>query len=102
MSIIQISKIQVRSGDLVDLPQLDEAEFGFATDENRLYIGKSNPEPENVEVVTSYSLPLVFWTDPPVSNTSVGTPGQAAFDSGNLYVCVATNTWARFTGTTSW
>ena len=54
MSIIQISKIQQRSGDLVDLPQLDEAEFGFASDEKRLFIGKESPN-ENIEVLTSYS-----------------------------------------------
>lgn len=55
MSIIQISKIQQRSGDLVDLPQLDEAEFGFASDEKRLFIGKTTGNTENVEVLTAYS-----------------------------------------------
>lgn len=56
MSIIQISKLQVRSGNLVDLPQLDNAEFGWASDEKKLYIGKTEPGPnENVEVLTSYS-----------------------------------------------
>lgn len=55
MSIIQISKIQQRSGDLVDLPQLDEAEFGFASDEKRLFIGKTQGTIENVEVLTTYS-----------------------------------------------
>jgi len=54
MAIIQISKIQQRSGDLVDLPQLDTAEFGFAEDAKRLFIGKENPN-ENIEVLTSYS-----------------------------------------------
>ena len=54
MSIIQISKIQQRSGNLVDLPQLDEAEFGWASDAKKLYIGKTTPN-ENIEVLTSYS-----------------------------------------------
>ena len=54
MAIVQISKIQVRSGSLVDLPQLDEAEFGWASDDKRLFIGKTTPN-ENVEVLTSYS-----------------------------------------------
>jgi hypothetical protein len=54
MAIIQISKIQQRTGNLVDLPQLDEAEFGWATDAKRLFIGKSVPN-ENIEVLTSYS-----------------------------------------------
>lgn len=39
MAIVQISKIQHRTGANVDLPQLDIGEFGFATDEQRLYIG---------------------------------------------------------------
>jgi hypothetical protein len=54
MAILQISKIQQRSGNLVDLPQLDDAEFGWATDAKRLFIGKSTPN-ENIEVLTSYS-----------------------------------------------
>ena len=54
MAIVQISKIQQRSGNLVDLPQLDDAEFGWATDSKRLFIGKSSPN-ENIEVLTSYS-----------------------------------------------
>jgi hypothetical protein len=54
MAIIQISKIQQRSGNIVDLPQLDEAEFGWATDSKRLFIGKTTPN-ENIEVLTSYS-----------------------------------------------
>ena len=45
----------------------------------------------------------VVWTTAPLANTSAGTAGQAAYDSGgNLYVCVNTNTWAKFAGTTSW
>jgi len=54
MAIVQISKIQQRSGNLVDLPQLDEAEFGWASDAKRLFIGKTTPN-ENIEVLTSYS-----------------------------------------------
>ena len=54
MAIIQISKLQQRSGNLVDLPQLDDAEFGWATDYKQLYIGKGLPA-ENIEVLTSYS-----------------------------------------------
>lgn len=54
MAIIQISKIQTRSGNLVDLPQLDEGEMGFASDEKQLFIGKTVPN-ENIEVLTTYS-----------------------------------------------
>lgn len=46
---------------------------------------------------------MVSWTTPPDANNSPGAPGQSAYDSnGNLYVCVATDTWAKFAGTTSW
>ena len=46
---------------------------------------------------------LVQWVTAPVANTSAGTAGQAAYDTGgNLFVCVSTNTWAKFSGTTSW
>jgi len=57
MSIVQISKIQIRAGNLVDLPQLDNAEFGWATDTNQLFIGRTgnNYSDENIEVLTSYS-----------------------------------------------
>jgi len=49
------------------------------------------------------ALNAVVWVTAPVSNTALGSPGQAAYDGGgNLYVCVTTNTWAKFTGTTSW
>ena len=45
----------------------------------------------------------IVWTTAPVSNTSPGTPGQAAYDAGgNLFICVAANTWSKFSGTTSW
>lgn len=54
MAIIQISKLQARSGNLVDLPQLDEAELGWASDDKRLFIGKTTPN-ENIEVLTGYS-----------------------------------------------
>jgi len=56
MAIVQISKIQQRSGNLVDLPQLDEAELGFASDVKKVFIGKTaSGNLENIEVLTSYS-----------------------------------------------
>jgi hypothetical protein len=38
---------------------------------------------------------------PPATSTSAGVAGQIAWDSGFLYVCVATNTWTR-TALTTW
>ena len=62
--------------------------------------------PDSTVQTTAYpgsnNIPI-NWTTAPVSNTSSGTPGQAAYDNtGDLFVCVAANTWARFIGTTSW
>lgn len=70
MSILQISKIQQRSGNLVDLPQLDEAEFGWASDQRRLFIGKTTPN-ENVEVLTGYSTISFSQIDGAVGNLNI-------------------------------
>jgi hypothetical protein len=88
MAIIQISKIQVRSGDLVDLPQLDDAEFGWASDTNRLFIGKTTPV-ENIEVLTSYS--NIYFSQLIGSsgnlNISNAQPGQVlTYTDGNEWI----------------
>lgn len=70
MAILQISKIQQRAGNLVDLPQLDEAEFGWATDDKRLFIGKTTPN-ENVEVLTGYSSIYFSQIDGSVGNLNI-------------------------------
>lgn len=45
----------------------------------------------------------ISWVSVPGSKTAVGTAGDAAYDiTGVLYVCVATNTWAQFTGVLDW
>ena len=38
---------------------------------------------------------IVANTYVPTSNTSTGTAGQIVWDSGNVYICVATDTWKR-------
>jgi hypothetical protein len=88
MAIIQISKIQQRSGDLVDLPQLDEAQLGWANDAKRLFIGatgNTTTNVENVEVLTSYStisFSQVDGSDGSNVNISNVRPGQIlAYDS---------------------
>ena len=97
MAIIQISKIQQRSGNLVDLPQLDEAQFGWANDAKRLFIGASTPNPiENVEVLTSYST-ISFSQVEGSGNSNVNIttpiqPGQIlAYDT-------STNSWINTGG----
>ena len=88
MAIVQISKIQQRSGNLVDLPQLDEAELGWATDAKRLFIGKTTPN-ENIEVLTSYSTIEFSQIDGSVGNLDItGTVanGQVLTYDGNNWV----------------
>ena len=94
MAIIQISKIQQRSGNLVDLPQLDEAQFGWASDAKRLFIGKTTPN-ENIEVLTSYSNISFSQVDGSGgTNFNVTTP----VNGQTLTYVSSTNTWDNWTG----
>jgi hypothetical protein len=76
MAILQISKIQQRSGNLVDLPQLDDAEFGWANDAKRLFIGKTTPN-ENIEILTSYSQISFSQIDGAVGNLNISNVSLA-------------------------
>ena len=99
MAIIQISKIQQRSGNLVDLPQLDEAQFGWATDAKRLFIGKTTPN-ENIEVLTSYS--NISFSQIDGSGGSNINITANALQNGQLLTYVATtHTWENYTGNSS-
>ena len=60
MAIVQISKIIHRTGSVSELPQLDIGEIGFASDEQRLFIGNDpawvppdGNEPTNTEILTN-------------------------------------------------
>jgi hypothetical protein len=57
MAITQISKIQVRTGSIADLPVLSPGEFGYATDTERLFIGNvgGTLPTDNTEILTSGS-----------------------------------------------
>jgi hypothetical protein len=45
----------------------------------------------------------LMWTSAPTDTFAPGLPGQVAYDSGgNLFICVATDTWAKFSGTLTW
>lgn len=88
MAIIQISKLQQRSGNLVDLPQLSEAEFGWASDEKRLFIGKETPN-ENIEVLTSYSRIDFSQIEGVIGNINISNTvanGQVLVYDGNNWV----------------
>ena len=94
MAIIQISKLQHRSGNLVDLPQLSDAEFGWATDTKRLFIGKSSPN-ENIEVLTSYSnvnFSQIIGAEGNLNITGALAGQVLSYDGNN---------WVNYTGTGS-
>ena len=61
MAILQISRITQRKGILDDLPQpLAGAEFGWAVDQRRLFIGNGElaegaPVVGNTEILTEFS-----------------------------------------------
>jgi hypothetical protein len=95
MAIVQISKIQQRAGNLVDLPQLDNAEFGWATDDKRLFIGRTGNtvENENIEILSSYStisFSQVDGSDGGNLNINLATNGQL------LTYIESTNTWENY------
>ena len=100
MAIVQISKITQRAGNLVDLPQLDNAEFGWATDTNRLFIGRTgnNYSDENIEVLTSYSnisFSQIEGSDG--GNLNITTPLN-----GQIFTYVSsTDTWENYSGNAS-
>jgi len=100
MAIVQISKIQQRAGNLVDLPQLDNAEFGWAADENRLFIGRTGNtySSENIEVLTSYSnisFSQIEGSDGGNFNITSPLNGQI------LTYVSSTDTWENYKGTTA-
>lgn len=66
MAIVQVSRITQRKGLEVDLPQpLAGAEFGWAIDQRRLFIGNGTladgaPVVGNTEVLTEFSDVLAY------------------------------------------
>lgn len=82
MAIVQISKIQVRTGDYSDLPVLSEGEFGYAVDSERLFIG--NPGAtlpiDNTEILTSASpIPASGSNTQVIFNNLGSLDGDSAF-----------------------
>ena len=60
MAVLEVAKIQVRSGLYEDLPALDTGEFGWCVDTQQLFIGKGTlaegaPETGVTEILTGYT-----------------------------------------------
>ena len=95
MAIIQISKMQQRSGNLVDLPQLDEGEIGFASDVRQIFVGKTSPN-ENIEVLTSYS--NISFSQ--ITGTNGGNLNISNAENGQVLTYIAsTDTWENYPST---
>lgn len=92
MAIVQISKIQVRSGNIADLPQLAVGEFGWATDTQQLFIGNDpntiGPLPDNTEIMTEYN-----------GINPGGGDGDIQYNNGGRFGGSARNRWDNATGT---
>jgi len=82
VAIVQISRITQRKGLTEDLPQpLAGAEFGWATDERRLFIGNGTiedgaPIVGNTEVLTEFSDVLSFTTAYTYQGAAAGYTAQ--------------------------
>ena len=89
MAIVQISRITQRKGVAEDLPQpLAGAEFGWATDERRLFIGNGTiedgaPVVGNTEVLTEFSDILSFSTAYTYSGAAAGYTVQTGPSSSS-------------------
>jgi hypothetical protein len=65
MAVIEVAKLQVRSGLQENLPALDTGEFGWCVDTQRLFIGKGTlaegaPETGVTEITTEYSVASII------------------------------------------
>ena len=86
MAIVQISKIQVKTGNIADLPQLSPGEFGYATDSKQLFIG-NDPNvvgaiPDNTEILTDVS-----------GAAAAGATGDIQFNTDNRLDASSNLTW---------
>ena len=88
MAIVQISRITQRKGLETDLPQpLAGAEFGWAVDQRRLFIGNGElvdgaPVVGNTEVLTEFSDILSFATEYTYKGDAAGYTVQTGATSG--------------------
>jgi hypothetical protein len=79
MAVLEVAKIQVRSGLYEDLPALDTGEFGWCVDTQQLFIGKGTlaegaPETGVTEIITEYTVASIINS---FNNTGIRwKPGQ--------------------------
>ena len=79
MAVVQISRIQHRSGVYENLPQLARGEIGLAVDTRQVYIGNGGsdaPTTENLEILTSRSDVLALADTYTYSDVQIGFSAQ--------------------------
>ena len=79
MAVVQISRIQHRSGVYENLPQLARGEIGLAVDTRQVYIGNGGsdaPTTENLEILTSRSDILSLSDTYTYSDVQIGFSAQ--------------------------
>ena len=117
MAIVQISKIIHRTGANSDLPQLDAGEIGFASDEQKLYIGndpilhpvEAPAVTTQTEIITEVSEIHQFNETTLVASAPISQLGaERGFDvssltTGEILVAdggtTTANVWKNWTGT---
>lgn len=93
MTISTQSFISINIGTTANDGTGDDLRTAFSkVNDNFQWMGNTGFSAGNIAVNGSITLNGAL---APNSNSSVGTVGQIVWDSGNIYVCVATNTWKR-------
>jgi hypothetical protein len=102
VAIVQVSQITNRKGLAENLPQLAGAEFGWATDERRLFIGNGTladgaPVIGNTEILTEFSTIPVPTPTTATLTDNTASPATAIAISANAvvlaYTVVRNNTY---------
>lgn len=102
--IVQVDKLQgLNNIQLINIesnlvPATDSTyDLGSTSSQwNNLFLNNSLQFSDNTTQTTAYNLLDAI----PESSTSTGIKGQMAVSTTSLYVCVATNSWLKFDGTT--
>jgi hypothetical protein len=84
-------------GEVVGIPNLGSVSPFVPSDYWILYCDGTDVIP-----LTALSPDEAIWVAAPAHNTSNGIAGQLAYDGSYLYVCTATNFWARVAIGGSW
>ena len=86
MAVVQISRIQHRSGTSDNLPQLARGEIGLAVDTRRVYIGNGgtgSPQTENLELLTSRSNILEISESYTYKDAQIGFNAQTGLNAAS-------------------